>query len=175
MIIAISGTPGVGKSSVANELENSGYKVIRLDDLAGEKGFFEGEEDGSKLVNVDKLNKHVKTLKAKNNLFLVSHYSHQIDHDAAVVLRCHPEELKKRLKKRSWTDAKIRENLEAEAIDVITIEALENSNSVYEIDATELNPTLAVKKILQILKDKDYAEKFKPGKINWSEVVMKWY
>ncbi|MCK5548195.1 MAG: adenylate kinase family protein [Thermoplasmata archaeon] len=175
MLVAISGTPGVGKSAVSEELKRQSRDVLNLDEVADERGFLEGEEKGSRLVNLDKLKDYVKALESKGDLFLVSHYSHLIAYDVAIVLRCHPKALKKRLEKRSWSKAKVFENVEAEAIDVITVEALENGNRVYEVDATESKPETVVETILKILDDGDFSEKFRPGNIDWSEEVMKWY
>ncbi len=83
--------------------------------------------------------------------------------------------LKKRLEKRPWSEDKVRENVEAEAIDTITIEALDHCNRVYELDVTEMDPKSAAREIVRIVEVERYAEKFRAGKINWSEEVMKWY
>jgi len=175
MFVAISGTPGVGKSAIATELEENHYMVLRLDEVAEEQGFIDGEERGTKLVDVPKLRTYVKGLRTKSNLFLVSHYSHLMANDVIVVLRCHPEELRKRLKKRRWPKAKITENVEAEVLDVITIEALERCKRVYELNATSTKPKTLAKKIPRILEDGKLAERFVPGMIDWSEEVMKWF
>ncbi len=63
----------------------------------------------------------------------------------------------------------------SEAIDLITVEALENNVKVYEVDTSSIEPRFVVEEILKIVKNEMYAEKFKPGKVDWSEVVLGWY
>ncbi len=70
---------------------------------------------GTKEVDVDALDREVRA-PAKLG-FLVGHYAHLLTADLAVVLRCHPKVLADRLRARGWADAKVRENVEAEAID----------------------------------------------------------
>lgn len=175
MLVAITGTPGVGKSTVAEELGVLGYIAIALDKLAAQHGFIEGEEDGTKLVNAEKLKRFVKSIRSKNDIFVISHYSHLMDPAITIVLRCNPNALKKRLRKLSWTKDKVQQNVEAEAIDLITVEALENNVKVYEVDTTTIEPRFVVEEILKIIKNEMYAEKFKPGHVDWSEVVLGWY
>lgn len=86
-------------------------------------------------------------------LILDSHISHLLNVDFAIVLRCSPEELEKRLKKKRWSKEKIRENIEAEMIDLIAVEAEEKlgKERVYEIDTTKKSPEEAVKKMEKVL------------------------
>ena len=59
--------------------------------------------------------------------------------DKVIVLRVDPDILKTRLEARDYSDAKIRENLEAEALGVCSAEAYEKySDKVYELDVTGL-------------------------------------
>jgi len=59
-----------------------------------------------------------------------------------VVLRCRPGCLLERLRSRGYSEAKCRENAEAEALDVTLIETLEvrEPGQVLEIDATDIPP-----------------------------------
>jgi adenylate kinase len=175
MLVAITGTPGVGKSTTAEELGVLGYIAISLDKLAAQHGFIEGEEEGMKLVNTEKLKRFVKSIRSKNDIYVISHYAHLMDPDITIVLRCNPDQLKKRLKKRSWKKEKVQQNMEAEAIDLITVEALENNAKVYELDTTSIEPRYVVEEILKMVRNEMYAEKFKAGRIDWSEVVLGWY
>jgi adenylate kinase len=54
------------------------------------------------------------------------------------VLRCRPDELRKRLARRKYPEKKIRENAEAEALDVILIETAEafDPPQILELDTT---------------------------------------
>ena len=58
----------------------------------------------------------------------------------AVILRCNPLELRKRLAAKGWSENKILENVQAEVLDVIKIEAHESLDKVYELDTTAKSP-----------------------------------
>ena len=63
--------------------------------------------------------------------------------------------------------------MESEVIDVITVEAAESYQRVYEIDTSSKRPNKAVEVILKILNNE--GEGYKAGGIDWSEEVMEWY
>ncbi|HUL62445.1 MAG TPA: NMP kinase, partial [Methanocella sp.] len=77
-----------------------------------------------------------------------------------------PAVLRKRLAERGWSPAKIAENAEAEALDVILIEALELNRRAYEIDTTGLSPAETARAIREIAGGTD---KYKPGSVDFSE------
>ncbi len=55
MLVAVTGTPGTGKSSVCDALVRRGYHVVDLDDAARGMGLTEAGEDGTTLVDVEGL------------------------------------------------------------------------------------------------------------------------
>ena len=65
-----------------------------------------------------------------------SHLSHHIA-DIVIVLRTDPAVLKGRLEKRNYSEEKIKENLEAEALDIILAESVEWCDRVFEINTTD--------------------------------------
>jgi adenylate kinase len=81
--------------------------------------------------------------------------------------------LAKRLTKRRWSKAKVRENLEAEAVDVILIEAMDSCNEVFEIDTTKMTPLQVSKAVAEIIRGE--SGKYRPGNVDWSAEVMDWY
>lgn len=76
-----------------------------------------------------------------DNLIVEGHLSHLCaGANKLIVLRCRPEILEKRLALRDYSDAKIYENLEAEALGVCSAEGLEiYENNIYEIDVSDLS------------------------------------
>lgn len=105
------------------------------------------------------------------NTIVVGHFSHLLDIEGIVViLRTEPKELRKRLREKGFNKSKIEENLEAEALDVCLIEAIEKHREVYEIDTTNKNPEEVAEEITEILKGK--GGKYKPGKIDWSYHIL---
>ncbi|HHO57422.1 MAG TPA: toxin [Thermoplasmatales archaeon] len=168
MKVAITGTPGVGKTSVAEELKKH-YEVIHLSDLVDKFAIGYDEERDSKIVDEDAMNEYIKSMEEKDILIVEGHLSHLMDVDAVVVLRCHPEELKKRLAKKGWSEKKMRENLEAEALDIILERALEKHERVWEVETTgkEIKEVSEeVRKIIDEMPPLNY------GKIDYSEWLM---
>ena len=173
MLVAVTGTPGTGKSSVCDVLARRGYLVVDLDDLARKEGLVTGRDEIRETdeIDVDALREglHVPAKVA----FVKSHYSHRMDADVAIVLRCRPSVLRTRLETRGWSAAKVRENVEAEAIDAILQEAVEHLKSVYEVDTTEATPQETAQAILGILQGKTTGHE--PGTVDWTSEVLSWY
>ena len=173
MLIALTGTPGTGKSSVAAELERRGYSVVLLDRFAEEHKLISGfdEARGTKEVDVEAVDRELRV--PAKVAFLVGHYAHLLSVNLAVVLRCRPKVLADRLRARGWADAKVRENVEAEAIDAITQEAVDRLPFVYEVDTTATTPPATADAVLEILQGKVRGRE--PGRLDWSDEVLTWY
>ena len=76
-------------------------------------------------IRLEKLNEIIVTKNHPNTIF-EGHIAHFLKNiDKIIVLRCHPNELKNRLSSRNYSDEKIAENMEAEALNIITDEAIE--------------------------------------------------
>jgi len=169
MKIALTGTPGTGKSSVANLLEKKGYKVIRIDDIYEKFVVGYDEERKSKIVDEKKMDREIKKIKEEDVLIIEGHLSHLLSVDGVIILRCNPEELKKRLVKKGWDEKKIRENLEAEALDIILQRTLQKHERVWEIDVTDRSSEEVAEEI-----DKIIREKLPPcyGKVDYSNWLI---
>lgn len=173
MLVAITGTPGTGKSTTCDVLASRGYVVIDLDEVARQEGLVLGRDEarGTDEVDVDAMRAQLRV--PAKIAFLKGHYSHLMDVNLVVVLRCRPSALRARLEARGWSSEKVRENVEAEAIDVITQEAVGRIPFVYEIDTTEFPPERASDAVLEILQGKTKGHE--PGSIDWSDEVLSWY
>ena len=82
-MVAITGTPGVGKSSACRMIAERGHRVLALNREAEERGLVLGRDDAREamIIDTDRLNEFVKTL--QNDLvFLDGHLSHLLDCDA---------------------------------------------------------------------------------------------
>lgn len=152
--IFITGTPCTGKTTVSEILSQKlGCKLIKINDLAIENDFVLGidDEKGYKIIDIDELDEKVSEIIADNDLIIFEgHLSHLCSGASKViVLRVRPEILQSRLKKRNYSESKIRENLEAEAMGICTAEAFDlYGNKVCEIDASDLNINEVVDAIL---------------------------
>lgn len=172
MLIALTGTPGTGKTSVARILEKD-YKVIYLKDFEEARMYYDDERE-SYVVDMEILKNKVKGLKDDGKIILEGHYSHEMPVNMVIVLRCHPDELRKRLERRGYDERKIRENLEVEAMGLITSEAINyyGKDKVFEVDTTGRKPEDVARDVKNIIEGKD--ERFKP-RINYMEEILKWY
>ncbi len=144
MRIAITGTPGVGKTSVAKLLaRHLKYKHLNLNMYIKKEKFYFSYDKKRKcfVVDVKILNKKfVPYLKKHDNIIIDSHLSHFLKLiDIVFVLRCEPRTLAARMKKKGWSKEKVEENTEAELIGIIASEARQKHKKVYDIDTTHKN------------------------------------
>jgi adenylate kinase len=135
--VAVTGTPGTGKTSATELLD---VPVIHLNDLIREAGLWtDRDADRDSLVaDLDAVREAVGDWSG----VVESHLAHHLDADRVVVLRCRPDVLADRLRDRGATEAKAAENAESEALDVILSETVDvhGADRVYEVDTTDLPP-----------------------------------
>jgi len=171
--IALTGTPGTGKSAVASKLRSSEITLIELGPWALEHGTAK-EAGGEIIIDMEATQKELGSVPTPGPVVIDSHLSHLLDLvDLVVVLRCHPGELEKRLSGRGYSKEKLHENLEAEAVDVVLQEALELHQDVFEIDTTEKSVEKVASSFMDIIEGR--TGEYMPGKQDWSEVIMEWY
>ena len=104
---ALTGTPGTGKTTISGLLNN---KIISLSDYY--EKFSDGKgDDGEWIVNVNDLNSSIRDLEWE---IAEGNFSHRLNViDKAIVLRCDPVVLAKRLKEGVPTDASVDAILDA--------------------------------------------------------------
>lgn len=171
MKFAVTGTPGVGKTSACAFVKS--LPVVYVNDLVEELGLICGYDRSRRTreVDVPKLRRAVARM--KGDMVLEGHLSHLLGPEVAIVLRCSPRVLERRLRRKGWPDRKVRENVEAEAVDVVLIEALENVPEVCEVDTTTRKPTEVARAIEEIIAGE--RQKYRPGDVDWSEEVLSWF
>jgi len=170
MYIALTGTPGTGKSSAAKILARKGYIVRTVEELARAHG---AAEDAGNEVEVDTEKLAAAMVASDGTVIIEGHLAHHLPNDLCIILRCHPEILRRRLEFRDYSREKLLENMEAEAIDIILAEALEICGNVCEMDTSEMSAESVAAAIENIMNGD--ADKYPPGKIDWSGAVMDWY
>ncbi|MDG6242987.1 MAG: adenylate kinase family protein [Methanolobus sp.] len=182
MLIGITGTPGTGKTSVTRLLEEDGsYKVIHLNELIREENLYSDvdTERDCVVADMDLVYRRVLDLQDRTgNVTIVdSHLSHHIA-DIAIVLRASPERLKERLEERKYSVDKVRENVEAEALDIILAEAVDWCEKVFELDTTGQTLERTLKDIKEIIKGirrggtEELEELYRPGSVDWSDYLF---
>jgi adenylate kinase len=149
--VAVTGTPGTGKTT-ATDLVESDLELVHLNEVIREEGLATGrdEERDSLVADLDAV---AEWLGDRDDLLIDSHLAHRLDVDRVVVLRCHPEQLERRLDERGEPEAKAAENAESEALDVILAEAVDRhgEESVYEIDATDRDPESVAREVERVI------------------------
>ncbi len=173
-VIAVSGTPGTGKTEFAKKLVGKlGAELIDLNTLIERSGIYEFDEEGTRVTDPEVLSREFARM-AKDisgQLVVEGLLAHLLPKEKlthVVVLRAKPNVLEKRLKERGYSGKKLRDNLEAEALDIILWEAVQahGEDRVYEIDTTELATEKAVNLFQDALKRK---VSLRPGKVDWLE------
>ena len=149
-VVCVTGTPGTGKTTIAKKLaEKYSFHYLDVNKMIIKNKLVEGFDEARKtrVVDAKKLNKflikHINQLKANKKIkgiVIDSHLSHYLSKkyvNLVVVTKCDIGELNKRLKKRKYSQAKIRENLQAEIFNICYNEAFEGKHKIITIDATK--------------------------------------
>ena len=179
-IAALTGTPGTGKSAIANVLKEQGWHTIELGDLAKGSGAVVGRDEARQTDEVDidlleeALEREMSSL-SDEKVLLVGHLSHLMPCDVVVVLRTSPAVLRERLASRQWPSAKVDENTEAEAVGVVLVESMEREPTVpvYEVDTSSGSPEVSARLVAATLEGA--GQGMEAGWVDWSEEVMGWY
>lgn len=194
-IVALTGTPGTGKTSVALRLSELGEAVLDLGRYSGDERFDCGEDPlrpGTRVLDEEKLSDFLSeslveelglAVPYAGPVFVDSHFSHQLlCVDRVIVLRLAPSVLRERLERRGWTEEKVRENIEAEALDVILAEALDERDAtaeegevfpVGEVDCTGLSVEEMVERVRALAVAPP--ANLEIGTVDWSDEVLGWY
>jgi adenylate kinase len=179
MRVALTGTPGTGKTAVARILRTLGENVLDLNEIAFSHGLLGPYDRRRRTREVDLrgLRRRIDRLHPeKGLLFLEGHYSHLLPVDRAIVLRCAPATLRRRLSRRGYPPPKVRENCLAEALDEITIEAVGKlgRSRVYEIETTKPSASKIAAIILRLARSGfRRAAKYRPGRIDFSDDIVR--
>ena len=158
--VALTGPPGTGKTTVsALVADRLAVEVVHLTDAIREAELF-AERDtvrDSLVADLDAVEAWLAEYRASAgqrpadeatgpdgdpDLLVESHLAHLLDVDRVIVLRCHPESLKPRLRERGESEASVAENAESEALDTILAAAVDRhgDKAVWEIDTTDRAP-----------------------------------
>jgi adenylate kinase len=149
--VAVTGTPGTGKTTATERLDTD-LDVVHLNDVIEREELTTGRDDERDSLVAD-LDAVQEWLGDRVGVLVESHLAHHLDADRVVVLRCHPEQLEARLGERGESEASARENAESEALDVILSEAVERHglDSVYEIETTDRSPDAVAAEIERVV------------------------
>lgn len=143
LCIAISGTPGSGKTSLSKLFESNNIPVYSVKQLAEQYGCIgaQDQSDGAQEIDIHKLSDDWEN-EESGLVIIEGHLSHFLDLDAIVLLRCNPNEVETRLTARGYSNQKVKSNYEWELIAGNWSELLEFEIElpIIELDSTSRSP-----------------------------------
>ncbi|MDE1861048.1 MAG: AAA family ATPase [Candidatus Micrarchaeota archaeon] len=154
-VIVITGTPAVGKTTVARRLANlSKAEYINANDVIKKEKLFSGRSrDGALVVKLGRLKASLERRISKSKKDVVILDGHilceiGIRNATAIVLREHLGTIEGRMRKRGYPQIKIDDNVVSEATDYCGIRSAKHYRNVYEV----LSGSSAERRILAIAK-----------------------
>lgn len=142
LVVAVTGTPGVGKSLFARQLAGRvrGSTVIEINDIVKAKRLYSSRDRfGSMVVKIPALNTALnKAVRGSSGLVLVvGHLVPELrfSRRITVVLRLDLKTLIRRLRARGYPRGKINENVVSEALDYCGCGVEGTGTEVYEAES----------------------------------------
>ena len=200
MLVSICGTPGVGKTTAASMLADHGWEIIQEKDLISDLSLFDeiDMENGELIVEPDILRKgfRVWAEKLTADTVLEGHLSYLAPADLVLLMRIDPLVVRERLLKRDYSEDKITDNVEAEALGYIFFRCCEEEENallekdwkemgkgqalLLERDVTDLSPEAISEWFLEMIgafRDKKLKmiSLYRPGKVDWLEAYAEWF
>ena len=186
-VIAISGTPGTGKTSNSKRLNlQLNSKLFSLSEIVNKKQFFTSRDEARETYVTDEnrlINYLIKKIREyeKQPIDFMIIEGHFVDIlpadliDMAIILRCHPERLSERLSERGYNSKKIQENLQAEILGNSVSYMIETQGDfpILEIDTTLLSLKESTQLIHDLIIKNEDPEKYKIGRVDWLEELSK--
>jgi len=161
----VTGTPGVGKTSVSRSLASKlGAVYVSVAELVERERLIIGVDKarGTLIADTDRVSKRMREIIKSYECDVVvdGHYAVDVvpskDVQMVFVLRRDPSELKSVMESSGFRERKIRENLAAEILDVCLWDAVSacGSDKVCEIDVSGKRTEEVVKDIILMLNGK---------------------
>jgi adenylate kinase len=173
--ILVTGTPGVGKTTVSHKLASKlDALYVGVTELVKKQQLITGiDENRQTLVaDTEKISKQLQQIlaKAEGTVIIEGHYAVDVvpkkNVNTVFVLRRDPRELKTALEKRGYKEKKLWENLAAEILDVCLWDALSacGADKVCEIDVSGKTVEAVVEEMMLVLEKR---KERRHGIVDW--------
>jgi adenylate kinase len=180
-VVVITGTPCVGKTEVSEILRRQyGLNVIHAGEVVAEERLY-SDYDASRdtyIVDLRRAARRISRLvqDSSSDVVVEGHYAETLVsrkyHPMVVVLRCDPEILEDRMRRKGYSTPKIKENVLSEILDSCLIESLrrQGKKRIAEIDTTDKSPSEVAKLIIDVMEGESSVGF---GGVNWLERLEK--
>lgn len=173
--ILVTGTPGVGKTTIAHKLASKlDALYISITELVKKQKLITSIDENRQTLIADtkKVSKQLQEIlaKAEGSIIIEGHYVVDVvpkkDVNTVFVLRRDPRELKSALENRRYEEKKLWENLAAEILDVCLWDALSacGVDKVCEIDVSGKTVEAVVEEIMMVLEKR---KECRHGIVDW--------
>jgi adenylate kinase len=173
--IVVTGTPGVGKTTVSHKLESKlDALYISITELVKKQKLITGIDENRQTLIADtkKVSKQLQEILAntEGSVIIEGHYAVDVvpkkDVNTVFVLRRDPRELKRALENRGYEEKKLWENLAAEILDVCLWDALSacGVDKVCEIDVSGKTVEAVMEEIMMVLEKR---KECRHGIVDW--------
>ena len=162
-VILLTGVPGVGKTTIAALLSERLKGVhVNLSELALAEGLVTGYDSirETSIVDLERTTTRLMEIirEGRDPLVIEGHFSQDVVSPERVsnvfVLRRAPWRLKDELESRGYNPEKVKENVEAELLDICLVEAIEayGKEKVCELDTTGIKLDEIIETITSVLR-----------------------
>jgi adenylate kinase len=162
-VILLTGVPGVGKTTIAALLSERVKGVhINLSELTLAEGLVTGYDSvrETSIVDLERMTTRLMEIiqEGRDPLIIEGHFSQDVVSPERVsnvfVLRRAPWRLKDELESRGYNPEKVKENVEAELLDICLVEAIEayGKEKVCELDTTGIKLDEIIETITSVLR-----------------------
>ena len=172
MSIIITGTPGVGKHTIANEIaKKMKLEIIDINKIAKESELFEENQDTND-VDVKKLKEILKE-KGFEEKVVIGHLTPYVleknQIKVIIILRRNPYDLLEVYKDREYTDEKSRENAGSEILGIIAHDTINKfQEKSFQINISEKSIEETVKKTMEIISSNKGNDE-----VDWLDLITK--
>ncbi len=164
-VILITGTPAVGKTTLAKKLAKQlNAEYVNLTELTETEHLTlsQDEERQTTVIDEAKMRRKIRNLiqKTQTPIVIDGHYAAAVTPKTQVtnvfVLRRNPIELRVSMQKRGYNQRKQDENLAAEILDICLVEAMQKQEKekVCELDITDKTVEDTLTDVLAVLSGK---------------------
>ena len=174
-VVVVTGTPGVGKTSVARLLaQRLKGAVLNLSEIVQSEGLSCGVDEtrATLVADTEKVANRVRSAiaQAEGYIIVEGHFASDVvaESDAfkVFVLRRDPDELRRVLVERGFRESKVAENVAAEILDVCLFDAVDayGKDKVCEIDVSRKSLAEVVDQLTSVVEGR---RKCRVGIVDW--------